>query len=71
MCERKIKKWCIEHDNFMFIVEDYHRYLDLDELALMAIVAQTLWMRLNIVVFARPLSPLNTVVFVACGEPFF
>lgn len=46
----------------MLIVEELHRYLDKDKMELMAIVACSLWLKQNAVVYGRTISPLNTVV---------
>jgi hypothetical protein len=52
MCGRKIqKKKCIEHEDFVIInVETLQQELEPNDLELMAVMAQNLWLRRNVVV---------------------
>jgi hypothetical protein len=42
MCGKKIQKSWIEHEEFVFIVEEFHRHLDNNDVELIAVVARNL-----------------------------
>lgn len=44
------KKKCIEHEDFVIIVETLQQELEPNDLELMAVMAQNLWLRRNVVV---------------------
>jgi hypothetical protein len=50
-CGGRIHKRCIEHADFVVIFEELHRFLDKEEMELVATVARTLWLRRNAVIF--------------------
>jgi len=62
MCDSKIQKCSIVHENFAFILEKLHRFLDKDDMELLGVVVPNLWFRRNAVVYGKLNSPYNTVV---------
>jgi len=51
MCGSKIQKSCIDHEDFTFIVEELRPRLEREEWELMAILARSLWVRWNALIF--------------------
>jgi hypothetical protein len=42
MCSSKIQKRCIANENFVFIVEELQRYVDMEDMKLIGVVARNL-----------------------------
>lgn len=62
MCDSKIQKRSIVDENFAFILEKLHPFLDKDDMELLGVVVLNLWLRRNAVVYGKPNSLYNTVV---------
>jgi hypothetical protein len=62
MCGSKIQKRSIMHEDFVVIVDELYCYLDKEEMEIMAVVAQSIWLRRNALVHGKKVSPSNVVV---------
>lgn len=62
MCRSKIQKRSIVHDDFVFIVEKLHRFLNKEDMELMAVHARLVWLWRNVVVYGRSVNALHSVV---------
>jgi hypothetical protein len=62
MCGSKIKKQCIANAESVFIVEEFQRYVDMEDMELIGVVARNLWLRWNEVVYGKTVSPSSLVV---------
>jgi hypothetical protein len=62
MCGNKIQKRSIVHEDFVIIVEELCRYLDKEEMEIMAVVSRSIWPRRNALVHGKNVSPSNVVV---------
>lgn len=62
MCNSKIRKKCIEHDEFVYIVEDLHKKLKHEDFEFLTVVARNMWLQHNRVIHGGPFSHLTILV---------
>ncbi|GLT53434.1 hypothetical protein SLA2020_267040 [Shorea laevis] len=62
MCGSRIQKRSFEHEEFLAIFADLMRFLDLEDMERVAVVARAMWFQRNARVHGRQIGPPHTVV---------